>query len=230
MRIQTTLTLFATLAAATLPAFAQTTVDRTIDDFTTGRYQSPAFFSGSSHDNVQYGKMMGGSRDTNMYICPTTTPCPTYNPYNQPSSYSFSAGSGATYKPAFVQTAGFEVGPRIDMGYGYHGTSMNEDFTPYQKIRVNFKGLTQTLNFNIQLFTTYWWAQGGCNIPAYAGEFAIELPINKFITTSGFNISDVTAMDFIFQDGSYIAGVDFAITSIELTNTTKPGNTISCHY
>ena len=102
MRIQTTLTLVAILAAAALSASAQTTTDWTIDDFTTGQYQSPEFFSGPTHDSIQYGKMMGGSRDTNMYICPTTTPCPTYNPYNQPSSYSFSTGYGTTYKPAFV--------------------------------------------------------------------------------------------------------------------------------
>ena len=228
MRIQTTLTLFAALAAAAVNASAQSCPDLTIDDFTTGHYQSPNFVNGPTHDSVQYGKMMGGSRDTNMYICPTTTPCPTYNPYNQPSSYTFSSGT-TTFKPAMVQTAGFEVGPRIDMAYGFHGV-MNENFVPYQKIRLNFKGLTQPLNFNIQLYTGTSWAQGGCNIPAYPAEFAIELPLDKFVTTTGFSLSQVNYMNFIFQDGSYIAGVEFAITSIELTNTTKPGNTISCHY
>ncbi len=228
MRINLTFKLLAVLIAAAGSASAQSGPDLTIDDFSTGFYQSPGFTNGSTHTSVQYGKMMGGSRDSNMYICPTTTPCPTYNPYHQPSSYAFASGT-ATQKPAMVQSAGFDVGPRIDMAYGFHGV-MNENFVPYQKIRLNFKGLSQTLNFNIQLFTGGAWAQGGCNVPAYPAEFAIELPLNKFVTTPGFTFSDVSYMNFIFQDGSYIGGVNFAITSIELTNTTKPGNTISCHY
>jgi hypothetical protein len=226
MRIQFIAPLFALLAAATASAFAQD--PNILDDFTTGHYQSPGYYYGPTHDSVQYGKMIGGSRDTNMNVCPTNAKCPTYNPYNQPSSYGFFPAT-ATEPAAMVQTAGFYAAPRIDMAYGFHGV-MHENFGAYDKIRVNFKGLSQTLNFNIQLFTGTSWAQGGCNIPTYPAEFAIELPLDKFVTTKGFTFSDVTYMNLIFQDGSAIGGVGFAITSVELTNTTKPGNTISCHY
>lgn len=226
MRIKSISALFVFAVATVLSAAAQ---DLTIDNFTAGNYQSPNFYYGASHDSIQYGSMMGGSRDTNMNVCPTNSRCASaYNAWNQPSSYAFMPAT-TTEPAAMVQTAGYFTAPRIDMAYGFHGT-MNESFTPYQKIRVNFKGLTQPLNFNIQLFTGGYWAQGGCNIAAYPADFAIELPLDKFIQTKGFSFTDVTYMNFIFQDGSAVGGVDFAITSIELTNTTKPGNTISCHY
>ena len=108
---------------------------------------------------------------------------------------------------------------------------MNADFTGYQKIRVSFSGLTQPLNFNIQPYTGRPGAQGGCNIPPYAGPFSVELPLNLFTQTQGFSFADVTAMDVIFQDGSAIGGVKSSgITSIVLTNTTAAGVVIDCHY
>lgn len=230
MRIQSTLTLFATLAAAAASASAQTTTDLTIDDFSTGQYQSPHYYYGQSHDIVVYGSMLGFSRDTNMNVCAGTTPCPASNPYNQPSSYGFFPAT-ATTKPAFVQTAGYGTGPRIDMGYGFHG-AMHENLTQFQKIRLNFKGLSQPLNFNILLYSGggSYYAIGGCNLAPLNRDFAIELPLNLFSAGKGFSFSDVSYMDFIFQDGSVIGNVGFAITSIELTNNTKPGTTIPCHY
>jgi len=128
-----------------------------------------------------------------------------------------------------VQTAGYFVGPRIDMYYG-NQSPMHADFSGYQKIRVNFTGLTQTLNFNIQPHTGGPYAQGGCNIPAYGGSFSVELPLNQFIQTQGFSFADVTNMDVIFQDGSVLGGVSFGTTSIELSNTTKGGIVIDYHY
>ena len=67
--------------------------------------------------------MIGGSRDTNMNICPTNARCPTYNPYNQPSSYGIPSGDGD-------QTCGHGTdgwsgaGPRIDMAYGFQDRCM----------------------------------------------------------------------------------------------------------
>ena len=217
-------TLFVLLATGATAAVAQ---DLTIDDFSTGNYQSPDYYYGATHGSTQYGAMMGGSRDTNLNVCPGTTTCPTYNPYHQPSSYSFVPAT-ATTKAAMAQSAGFYVGPRIDMGYGGHAY-LNENFTPYQVIRLNFTGLSQALNFNVQLFTGSSWAQGGCNLASDSGPFSIELPLNKFIVTKGFTLSSVNYLNFIFQNGSVIGDVGFGITSIELSNTNKPG-AISCHY
>jgi hypothetical protein len=224
MRIQYAVSVVLFLAAVVASAVAQ---DKIIDDFSTGPYQSPTFKSGTKHSSIQTGSMMGGTRGTNMSICAKAL-CPSQNPYNQGSSYGyFPANSN---RPAtMVQTAGYDSFPRIDMGYG-GGSPMNEDFSGYQKIRVNFKGLTQPLNFNIQLFTGTAHVAGGCNMAAYPGEFSAELPLNKFTQNPGFSFAAVTSINVVFQSSSVIGGVDFAITSFELSNTTKSGLVIDCHY
>ncbi len=215
------------LAAMSATALAQ---DLTIDDFSTGHYQSPGYKSGAKHNSLQSGSMMGGTRDTNFFVCKTATDCAAQNPYNQSSSYGFLPANGGQ-PAAMVQTGGYFAGPRIDMGYGYQNP-LHADFTAYQKIRVNFSGLSQPLNFNIQPHSGSGgpYAQGGCNIQPYAGAFAVELPLDKFVQTQGFTFTDVVNMDFIFQDGSVIGAVSFGITSIELSNMTKSGVVIDCHY
>jgi hypothetical protein len=208
-------------------AFAQ---DFTVDDFKTGHYQSPGFKTGLAHSSIQTGSMMGGSRDTNMSVCDTTKQgnCAKANPYNQASSYGFLAARGGQ-AAAMVQTGGYFAAPRIDMGYGYQ-TPMDQDFSSYQKIRIEFNGLSQPLNFNIQLFTGAAYAQGGCNIPAYAGPFSAELPLKLFVQTQGFDFHHVNEINVIFQNGSVIGDVGFGVTSIELSNTTKGGVVVDCHY
>ena len=131
------LTLFLTAAAVT--AAAQ---NLAIDDFTTGAYQSPAYYSGSSNPSTQTGSMMGRSRSTNMNVC-VSAYCSTQNPYNQPSTYGFFAKT-ATQPAAMVQTAGYYASPRIDMGYGF-GSHMDEPFQGYQKIRLTARGRTSKI-------------------------------------------------------------------------------------
>jgi len=213
------------LAAVTASAVAQ---DQTIDDFTTGNYQSPEYKSGAKHGSVQAGSMLGGSRDTNMFICGNKKDCASRDPYNQASSYGFLPANGGQ-PAAMVESVGYFVGPRIDMGYGFQ-SPMDVDFSGYQKIRVNFNGLNQALNFNIQLFTGTAYAQGGCNIPAYGGVFSAELPLSLFVQNQGFDFHHVNLMDVIFQNGSAIGGGSFGITSLQLSNTTAGGVVIDCHY
>jgi hypothetical protein len=204
--------------------------DLNIDDFTAGAYQSPQFLSGPTHVSSQNGptaNIIGGTRSTNINIC-ATTPCPINNPFNQPSSYQFRPGTHGGHS-AFLLKSGFYVGPRLDMGYG-GGSPMQEDFSSYKNgwIRLNFKGLTENLNFNIQLFTGTTWAQGGCNINTYPGDFSVEVPFAKFID-NGINYANINYMDFIFQSGSAIGAVSFLVTSIEVSNTHKTG-ALTCSY
>jgi hypothetical protein len=224
MRLNKLASLTLLLAAAAVSAFAQ---ELTIDDFTTGAYVSPNYTWGTRNTSTQTGSMMGNSRSNNMYVCPPAS-CATQNPYNQPSRYGFFAKS-ATQPAAMVQTAGYYVGPRIDMGYGF-GDHMDEYFAGYQKIRVSFQSLTEPLNFNIQLYTGTSWAQGGCNINAYSAPFTVELPLNKFVVTKGFDFAHVNLIDFIFQSSSAIGGVSFGITKIELANDSVAGLVVPCHY
>ena len=211
--------------AAITTAFAQ---DLSIDDFTTGHYQSPGYKSGAKHRSIQSGSMIGGSRDTNFFVCNHPTNCAAQNPYKQSSSYGFLPANGGQ-PAAMVQTGGYFAAPRIDMGYGFQ-TPLHADFTGYLKIRVNFNGLTQPLNFNIQPHSGGPYAQGGCNLQPYNGVFAVELPLDKFIQTEGFTFTDVTDVDFIFQSSSTIGSVSFGVTSIELSNTTATGVVVDCHY
>lgn len=224
-RIVASVALF--LAAVAASAVAQ---DLTIDDFTTGHYQSPGYKAGLVNRNIQAGSMMGGSRDTVMSICDPKKKgdCAAMNPYKQASSYGFLPANGVQ-PTAMVQTGGYFATPRIDMRYGFQ-TPMNVDFSGYQKIRVNFNGLSQELNFNVLLYSGGPYAIGGCNIPAYAGTFSVELPLSLFQLTQGFTFTGVTDVDVIFQDGSAIGSESFGITSIELSNTTRGGVVIDCHY
>lgn len=231
MKNNVTLTILAlsfVLCAAQF-TFAQ---DKTIDDFTTGAYQSKPLTRGLDHSVLtgDPNHLLGGSRDTQMLVCDPKVKgqCAAVNPYNQPNSYGFfPATSGRV--ASMVQTGGYYAGPRIDMGYGFQNP-MDINFGAYQKIRINFSGLSQGLNFNILLYSGGPYAIGGCNMGTFAGAFSAELPLSLFQQAEGFDLSHVTNVDVIFQDGSAVGNVGFGVTSIELSNTTKSGVVIDCHY
>ena len=215
------------LLGATQFTFAQ---DLNIDDFKAGGYQSPQFYGGDSNHSSQNGPLahiLGGNRYTNLDICPTRT-C-SNNPFHQPSSYQFRPGTGGGLS-AFLMKSGFNVPPRVDMEYGL-GSPMHADFSGFKNgwIRLNFKGLTENLNFNILLFTNGVFAESGCNLAAVPGDFSIEAPFSRF-TDNGIDYSNISAMDFIFQSGSGAFGsMNLLVTSIEVSNTHKVG-AISCPF
>ncbi len=197
--------------------------DLNLDDFTAGKSAILSYKSGI-HTVTQTGDpthLIGGTRATTINVAS--------NPLNQTSTFQFRPDV-KNHLSAFIQNPAFYVSHRIDMQYGA-GAPMHADLSPYLAngfIRLNFLGLTENLNFNIQLFTGGVWAQGGCNIGYYPGPFSVELPLSKFVD-NGVNFADVTYMNFIFQSGSGIGIVSSAVTSIEVSNTSKAG-AISCHY
>jgi len=200
--------------------------DLTIDDFTTGKSPILKYSSGSLNPSTQTGNpshLIGGTRSTNFNIAS--------NPLKQISTFQFRPDV-KNNRSAFIHNAAFYANARVDMGYG-GGTPMHADFSSYRGdpnglIRVNFKGLTENLNFNIQLFTGTTWAQGGCNILAYPGEFSMELPLNQFVD-NGISFGDINTINVIFQSSSTIGAIEFAISSIEVSKTPKPG-AIPCHF
>src|SRR3981081_3274918 len=102
-----------------------------IDDFKQGAYQSPQFRTRARPVSTQSGPtahIIGGTRSTNINIC-ATTPCPSNNSFDQPSSYQFRPGAKGG-PSAFLLKSGFYVGPRIDMQYG-GGVPMQADFSGY---------------------------------------------------------------------------------------------------
>jgi hypothetical protein len=150
----------------------------------------------------------------------------------QPVNYEFKPVS--TTAGGFLFNAGFDAAPRIDMGYGWGSTPMNVNFTPYDRIRVIFKGLSQPLNFNIQAFTGTTWAQNGCNVGELNRPFSIDFPFTGFSISvpATFSWASINYLNFIFQSGSAIGSVDLGISSIVLTNstTTPPAPVVqACH-
>ena len=204
--------------------------DLNIDDFKVGGYQSPQFYSGSRHLSSQNGSpthIIGGNRSSNLNVC-AATPCPVNNPFNQPSSYQYrpSTNGGPS---ALLFKSGYYAGPRLDFAYG-GGAPMKADFTGYKSgwIRMNFKGLTENLNFGVLLYTGGVYAQSGCNLAAYPGDFSIEIPFSLF-HDHGVDLSNINTMDFFFQSGSPIGGVNLLVTSIEVSNSHK-ANALTCFF
>lgn len=204
--------------------------DLTIDDFTTGAYQSPQFRSGAIHPSSQNGppaNIIGGNRSTNFNVC-ATTPCPVENPFNQPSSYQFRPGTKGG-PSALLLKSGFYAGPRIDVQYG-EGAPMQANFSSFTNgwIRLNFKGVAENTIFGVLLFTGTTWAQSGCHVNAYPGDFSIEVPFSLF-HDNGIDLANITTMDFFFESGSAIGGVNLLVTSIEVSNTHKTG-ALTCSF
>lgn len=227
MRVRIT-SLLAFIVLAMLVAGAQFALaqDLTIDDFTTGASKILKYSKGTINPVTQTGDpshLIGGTRSANFNL--------TSNTLKQISTFQFRPDV-KNNQSAFIHNAAFYAAPRVDMEYGA-GAPMHADLGSYRSdsnglIRVNFKGLTENLNFNIQLFTGTTWAQGGCNILAYPGQFSVELPLDKFVD-NGINFGDINTINVIFQSSSAIGGVEFAISSIEVSKTPQPG-AISCHF
>jgi len=224
MNIKPFMTMTATLRSASLCLLLSTFTgnaiaqSRVIDNFTTGPFKSALYRTGINNTpyakpSSQDGAMLGGNRSTGMFVC-----TPGLCGLAQPVSYEFKRINNTT--GAFLFNAGFGAVPRIDMEYGA-GVPMSIDFTPYDRIRVTFLGLTQPLNFNIQAFTGTVWAQNGCNVANLNRPFSIDFPFTGFHVSipASFSWANINLMDFIFQSGSAIGGVDQGISSIVLTNT-----------
>jgi len=218
------------VAVVFLLAVAASAQDLNIDDFTKGAYQSPQFISGPTHASTQTGptaNIIGGTRSTNLYVCATTS-CPLDNPFHQPSSYQFRPGAHGV-PSAFLLKSGFYVGPRIDVQYGA-GAPMQADFSTYKSgwIRLNFKGITENEIFGVLLFTGTTYAQSGCHVNAYPGDFSVEVPFSLF-HDNGIDYSNITAMDFFFESDTVIGGANLLVTSIEVSNTHKTG-ALTCSF
>src|SRR5271163_3576748 len=127
----------------------------TLDDFSTGPY-SKTLKSGTDTDR-QSGAMVGGSRETSFFVCPTG-PCGAYNLYAQPASFQI-RGKTKTTPAALIQSAGYKVSPRIDVEYGT-GAAMSLDLSSsYDRFRLAFDGSDLSVNFNILAFTGTTWSQ-----------------------------------------------------------------------
>lgn len=228
-----TLSLIALVAAATPAAHAEIQVP--IDDFKTGPYQSPPFKAGNNNTAFQTGAMMGGRRDEGLLICDTTVAgqCATANPFNQSAAFAIRASATNPKRYLLIHSAGYDLGPRLEVDYGF-GAPMSQNFSNLVdqggtgRIRLNFDGLSETLNFNVLLYSSNGhYAQSGCNMPQHNGPFGVELAFNKFIHDSMFTFVDVSHIVLIFQSSSTIGTVNFGIGSVEASDT-QHGDALQC--
>jgi hypothetical protein len=211
------LSLLACTAAAAAHAGAENRMP--IDDFSSGHFQAKSIKSGSE-SSTQAGTMLGGQRSTTLTLC--SSGCKAANPWRQGVSYGYVADAAQAGSNAFVQSASFDTAPRIDQGYG----PMNADLSAFNRVRVNFAGLSESLNFNILMFTGAGRGQNGCNLVQHNGPFSVEFPYAGFVPANGgFVPGDVTDISLVYQSADTIGSVEFAITSIEVSDTPMPGAT-----
>lgn len=221
---------FATFAlAVATPAFA---ADVTVDDFTTGHYRSPQFKSGwDVHAPEQPGAMLGNYRDTYLLFCDPNVPgdCAARNPYSTTVSYLIGPTRDKTHS-AFVQNAGYETPPRIEIHYGEGPGGMSKDLSggSNRRLRFSFESLSQPLNFNVLLYTGIARGQDGCNVAEINHPFVLELPLSEFtMANGGFDASAITFVDVIFQSASAIGSVEFGLNKIEVVDEPL-GGAIHC--
>jgi len=201
--------------AAGAPALAENR--QLIDDFSTGHVPAKPIKKGHTSSS-QTGSMVGGARNTTLTLCDTS--CNTANPYTQMAAYSYVPNKAKAGENAFVQSAGIETWPRIEQSYG----PMHMNFSAYDRVRLNFVGLSASLNFNLLMFTEGGHGQNACNLPALNQPFSVELPYSGFaMENGGFVASDITDLAFVYQSGSTIGSVEFGIRSIEVSDTPQAG-------
>ena len=191
-----------------------------IDDFTKGPSPILAYQSGV-HENHYSGDpahLIGGDRD---FVVKADL-----NALNQISTFQFRPDPSPAGLSAFIHNGAFYSSPRTETCYGCVN-ALHLDLRSYRDdpngvVRLRFKGLTEVLNLNILLFTGGHYASAGCNVRPYPGELVLDVPFSKFINT-GMDFGNVTSMTFITQNGSAIGAVEFALSSITISNTPYVG-------
>ncbi|MGA2002699.1 MAG: hypothetical protein ABSG70_04920, partial [Terriglobales bacterium] len=200
-----------------------------LDDFSTGPYQKTLK---TGHDtNTQTGKMAGGSRATDYVSCPDAG-CAGGgagdNPFDQPNSFQIKPKTKTT-PSALIFNSGYKTYPVLYLSYGY-GSPMTIDLSSsYDRIRLNFDGENQVINFNLLVFSSSGYSQTGCNIvaPGYMTPFTIDFPFVDFTSGADFSAVNYMVLEFDVGGGPNMQA-DFAVTSFEAIPIGAPPADITC--
>lgn len=224
-------------AAFSLGATQYAAAQLVLDDFSSGFYQET--LKTGEDNNTQAGKMAGGSRTTVYGSCPNKH-CSGGglgdNPFDQPNSFEIRSGT-ATSPNALIFNSGYKTFPYLWLKYGY-ATPMNLDLaSDYDRIRVNFDGANQSINFNIEVFSNAGslYSEIGCNLVSPWGfmkPFSADFPFKNFIPgtgTPGADFKGVTNMIFEFgeSEGPNMEA-DYAVTSIQAVPNSDRQAAITC--
>jgi hypothetical protein len=196
----------------------------TLDDFSSGSYKKtlPTNKAVSDH-NVQTGTMVGGSRDTFYIVC-AQVPCnPAENPFAQSATVQIRPKKGRV-PAALVFSSGYKIVPDLQVFYGL-AAQLQLDLTAYDRLRVTFDGLTQIVNFNLQLYSPTGNGQLGCNLPPLTAlSFTEDFPLADFVPGTGTTIDlrNISLVALLTESGEY------AITRFEAVPASEPPATFTC--
>jgi hypothetical protein len=230
-RVSTLLNL--ALAVPVVIAISQFAVAQLVlDDFSTGPYQKT--LTSGADTNIQYGSMVGNSRQTTLNVCPPAQ-CNGYGlGFNQPASFQIK-GKTKSAPSALVYSAGYKSDGYLDVLYG-KSTPLNLDLaSSYDRIRLNFDGADEFVNFNIVVYTNSLYSASGCNLAdhIYGRPFSVDFPFTDFTPGSGATGADfgnLTQIALLFANSEGLHGSeDFAVTSVEAIPTGAPKADITCY-
>ncbi|MGA8438349.1 MAG: hypothetical protein WB762_14355 [Candidatus Sulfotelmatobacter sp.] len=221
------------LAASVVIAIAQFAVAQLVlDDFSTGAYQKT--LTSGADTNIQYGSMVGDSRETTLNMCPPAQ-CNAHGlAFNQPTSFQIK-GKTKSAPAALVYSSGYKTDGYLGVFYG-KSTPLNLDLaSSYDRIRLNFDGADEFVNFDIVVYTNGLYSASGCNLAdrTYGKPFSVDFPFTDFTPgngVAGADFRDLTQIALLFADseGPH-GGEDFAVTSVEAIPTGAPKADITCH-
>jgi len=158
------------------------------------------------------------------------------NPYNQPVEVEVRPSASTSVPSSLVWSVGFAAVGRIDLVYGVSPATMNLNLTGYDRLRINFGGLSSGLNLNIVA------EQGGngntaagcsINIPPSSGNnplpaaFTVDFPLTNFTSNSGGPVdwSEIPVIDIVLQGGPNLSITKFLAIPI---GSTEPAATFTC--
>jgi hypothetical protein len=223
MKNQRTLLCLALCFAFATASFAPAQ-NLTLDDFSTGPYKKtlPTNTAASDHATTS-GKMIGGSRDTFYIVCAQIPCTAAENPFGQTGTFQIRPKK-AGIPSALVFSSGYKIVPDLQVFYGSN-TPLALNLTPYDRLRVSFDGLTQVVNFNLQLYSNTGNGQLGCNLgPLSSLPFTEDFPLADFVPGTGttIDLSNITRVALLTESG------DYAITKFEAITPSEPPGTFTC--
>jgi hypothetical protein len=142
------------------------------------------------------------------------------DPYQQPVQVQVRPSNSASDPSALLWSVGYGAAARIDLWYPGSATTenLNLNLSGYDRLRVDFSGLTAPLNFNIEAFDTNGLsALCGINLgpSGYNSDlvpFTVDFPISAF-TFGGqppqINWANIDLIDVIFQGAPNLAITKF---------------------
>ena len=191
----------------------------TLDDFSTGVYkQTLPTSTAISDQNIQTGNMIVGSRDPFYFVC-HQVPCnAAENPFGQNATVKIGRNTGGI-SSALVFSSGYKIVPDPHVFYGSNAP-LQLNLNGYNRLRVTFDGLTQIVNFNLELYSPTGNGQLGCNLPPLTPlSFTEDFPLADFVPNT-IDFGNISRVALLTESGEYAVAKFEAILSSDKSKAT----------